>query len=517
VRWLISYGLCLIPWLPGSLSAQHVVYAESIHARSGLRIQGIGKSANYYWAVKLQKQENRNRHNRSERPELLGFELFDTKLNLVREEEPAYIPGTGKQWLMAGTNCLDQVMLTSSDKKTKLLCSRHYTDEQRQEQIRLVDSLPFSTNPSAFLLVRSEDHSKILFVAFENTDEVLTRVHVLLFDADWHPIYHQVISHSLFSQPCIQDDEIGFPGESFDNLPIKLANNGEWLMAGPSRISQNFSLFHACANGRDYQFREIPVSPFYKMEDVAMSIDNEKEEMSVGLLSGYLKTSLKNVRITNYSIAQGRFYFDTSYHFNAQARDNQGKNLSHESFMPVPDGGYILLKEYGIPLELNKPEIPFIGNWEAAYLLANYTEPDPDKNSLPAGYTLHQGLRPIPFIRNRGDLNLFYFPAIPKDSTWSGSLVMEQHAESNNPDLSYLIVPDNNKLYIIYNSSDGSADPIATNTTLNRQGHLTGDALIFWKINKMLNFQRAHRFAADEVAIPYLNNQQSGFAIIRLE
>ena len=479
-----------------------------MHAGLGLRV--VGKSENFYWTVQFQNQRKDSKAG----PELAGFDLFDAKLNLIRENVSLYIPATAKQWLMTGKNYLDQVMLTASGKKTKLIFNRLYTDGPAEHH--LVDSLPFSADPSAFLLVRSEDHSKTLFIAFENTDEVYTRLHAILFDENWHPVYHQVISDSLLSQPCIQDEEIGYPGESFDNLPIKLANNGEWLMVGPSRVSRNFTLFHSCANGVDHQFREIPVSPFYKVEDLAMGIDNIKQEMSVGLLSRYMKTSLKNVRIANYSISQGRFDFDTSYRFNTQQRDIQTKNLSHESFVAVPGGGYMLLKEYGIPFDFDKPETPFIENWEAAYLLANYSESNPRTGSLPEGYTLNRGLRPIPYIRNRGDLNIFYFPAVPKDSLWSGTLVMEQHAESNNPDLSYLMIPDKNKLYIIYNSLEGFSDPMATTTTLNKQGQPTGDALVFWKMKKILNFQQAHRFATDEVAIPYLNNRQNGFAIIRL-
>ncbi|MDP9040901.1 MAG: hypothetical protein M3N30_02905, partial [Bacteroidota bacterium] len=333
---------------------------------------------------------------------------------------------------------------------------------------------------------------------------------------DWNPIYHQIISHIQISQPCIQDEEIGFPAESFDNLPIKLANNGEWLMASPSRISLNFSLFHVCPNGSDYYFREIPISHFYKMEDIAMSINNEKQEMSVGLLSAYLNTSLKNVRIYNYSMTQGRFAFDTSYHFNTEARDIRSKNLSHESFLAVPGGGYMLLKEYGGPLEFNRPAIPFVNNWETAYLLANYSEAGMNNRQAKEGYTLNRGLSPIPFVRNRGDLNLFYFPSVSKDSTWSGVMEMEQHAERNNPDLSYLLIPVRNKLYIVYNSQNGFTDPMATTTTLNISGQDTGDALIFWKMNRMLNFQNARRISAAEVTVPYMNNQPSGFAIVRL-
>lgn len=516
MRLLISYGLGLILWLPGRINAQHVLYTEPLRSRSGIQFEVVGRSENFYWFAKLQKEKSFNRKNRPEGTVLLDVELFDGRLAPVREETPVYFPGISKQWLMTGKKGLDQFMMTSSDDQTRLICSRFYNDPLKEKEIRILDSLPFLSDPSSALLVRSEDHSKILFIAFENSDEYSTKVHAILFDANWNPIYHRMIAHSLFAQPCIQEDEIGFAGESFDDLPIKLANNGEWLMAAPSRIIHNFTLFHACPNGSEYQFRDLPVSPFYKMEDIAMSINNEKEEMSVGLLSGYLKTSLKNVHITNYSISQGRFDFDTSYRFNTQVRDARNKNLSHERFIAVPGGGYMLLKEYGVPLESDKPENPFIGNPEAAYLLANYTEANAGKADLEEGYHLNHGLSPIPLIRNRGDLNLFYFPAVSKDSTWSGTLMMEQQAENNNPDLSYLIVPDKDKLYIIYNNVDGSVNPIATNTTLNRRGQPTGDALVFWKMNRQLNFQLAHHFAADEMAIPYIHNQQNGFAIIRL-
>ena len=516
VRRIIPYGIGLIFWLPGILSAQHVIYSESFHNRSAIRYQVIGKSENFYWAEKLQKEKSKNRSGNSAVSTIQSFGLYDAKLNRLREETPAFIPGTLKQWLMAGKNCLDQVMLTSSFNKTKIFCGRFRAGEQIGMQVRLIDSLPFAAHPSGVLLIRSEDQSKILLVAFENSEDDFTRVHALLFDADWNPIYHQVINHGLFSQPCIQDEEIGVPAESFDNRPIKLANNGEWLMASPSRISQNFSIFHACANGSDYYFREIPMSPFYKMEDIAMSINNEREEMSVGLLSGYLRTSLKNVQVYNYSMKQGRFDFDSSYHFNTQARDIRSRNLSHESFIAIPGGGYMLLKEYGYAFEFSRPDIPLIDNWEAAYLLSNYTDPKGGNNKLKQGYTLKQGLSPIPYVRSRGDLNIFYFPAVSKDSTWTGIMEMEQHAESNNPDLSYLIIPVKNKLYIIYNSQDGYADPMATTTTLNKRGQEEDDAIIFWKMNNTLNFQQSRRFSTSEVAVPYNNNQPGGFAIIRL-
>lgn len=516
MRRIIPYCIGLLLWLPDNLNAQRVVYSESFNTRNTARVQVIGKSENYYWAEKLQKQKSNRQRGSGGGYDLKSFELFDVNLNLIKEIPATCIVGTLRQWLLAGKNGMDQVMLSSSSGKTTIYCRRFRTDDSLENQTILIGNLPFSTGVSRFLLVRSEDQSKILLLAFDNTDTDYSRLYAILYDSDWNQIYQQVISHTQFSQPCIQDEEVGFPAESFDNMPIKLANNGEWLMASPSTVSRNFSLFHVCPNGSDFYFREIPLSPFYKIDDIAMSISNELQVMSVGLLSSYANTTLKNVQVYNYSMKQGIFYFDSSYHFNTQAHGIQNRNLTHESFISVPDGGYMFLKEYGPTFEFDKTKVPFITNWETAYLMANYSVSAPDNKELKQGYFLNRGLSPIPSIHNQGDLNLFYFPAISKDSTWSGIMSMEQHTEINDPDLSYLLVPKKNKLYVIYNSIEGSMDPMAATTTLNMHGEVTDDALIFWKMNKMMNFQQSHRFSTDEVSVPYSNSQLPGFAIIRL-
>jgi len=214
---------------------------------------------------------------------------------------------------------------------------------------------------------------------------------------------------------------------------------------------------------------------------------------------------------------QGRFDFDSSFRFNTQYREIYRKNNSHESFIAVPGAGYILMKEYGMPFEFEKNAATPDNIWETAYLLSNYTETEKARNPVKNGFTLSPGLSPISFVRNRGDFNLFYFPAISRDSTWSGILEMEQHADLNNPDLSYLLIPAGKKLHIIYNNFDGYSDALANTTTLDIHGQSTDDPIVFWKMDKMLNFQRAHRFSADEVAVPYLNNNLNGFAVIRLK
>lgn len=515
VRGFKPYQIVFLICLSINVKAQHVIYSPFFNSKSLLRFQIIGKSGDYYWAEKLQKAKYSGRKDATDIPPLLSIDLFNAKLELLNETQTTAVPGVQKQWLLAGNKGLDQLFITNSFGNTKVICRRYFADENITSQTRLLDSLPFSVRASRYILVRSEDHSKNLLVIFENSDEEFTKLHALLFDSDWNPIYNREISHKEFSMPCIQDDELGFPSESFDNLPIKLANNGEWLMVSPSFISRNFSLFHVCEDGSEYYFREIPVSIFYRMEDIAMSIDNDLREASVGLLSAYAKTTFKNAAVYKYSMKEGIVYFDSSYHFNSQNRDIQNKNLTHESFIALKGGGFMYLKEYGSPFEFEKPKIPFMTNWETAYLMASYSGTARDADENKQTYILTRGLSPIPVIRKKGDLNLFYFPGVSSDSTWTGVLNMEQHTESNNPDLSYLLIPEQNNLYIVYNSTDGYDDPLATATTLNMKGQSTEDALVFWKMNKLLNFQLSHRFSADEVSVPYSGNQQ-GFAVIRL-
>jgi hypothetical protein len=517
VKKIFIYGICLLFCLPVRMCAQHVLYAESFHSGSSSALQVVGKSGKFYWVEKIQRQKSTSHSFKSGPNDILSFELLDSKLNLLMEFPATRLTGTLKQWLICGKEGLDQLVITREGQTVKIIRSGFQTNGLAKEMPRVLDSLPYSMDASGMLLVRSEDQSKILIVGFENTDDDETRMHALLFHSDWTPIYHRIILHESFSQPCIQDEEIGFPSESFDNQPIKLANNGEWLMAAPSRVSLNFSVFHANSDGTRYNFREIPVNPFYKMEDIAMSIDNIRQEMNVGLLSSYLNTSLKNVQVCRYSMKPGKFDFDSSFRFNTQYHDIVHKHLSHESFVSVPGAGFLLMIEYGTPFDFQKPDVPVFNNWEAAYLLSNYTEPARENALLKDGYTGHIGLTPISSIRNRGDLNLFYFPAISKDSAWSGVLDLEQHNDLNNPDLSYLLIPAGDKFYMIYNRFNDSEDGITASTAFNIHGQPNEEPFVFWGPDRTLNFQNARRFATDEVSVPYLNQQQSGFALIRLQ
>ena len=446
------------------------------------------------------------------------FAAYDDRLNFIKEIPALTISGTIKEYLIAGKSTFDQLVLSGASGKTKIVINRYSANDTLERSSRLIDSFAFSAPGTSFLLTRSEDQSKILLIAFEFRPSQSPRFHAILFDTDWKILYHTSLEHPYFTQPFIQDDFISFPAESFDNQPVKLANNGEWLMASSSRTNMNFLLFHMYDDGKSFYYQEIPLSPYYNMEDIAMSIDNEHQEMSVGLLSRYRNTSLKSVRVSHYSMTQNRFDFDSAYHFNTLASRLKNQNLSNESFISIPGEGYMLFKEYGRPEDARKDQpASTIDPWDPVFLAANFAGNENKLSQLNInGYTQKKGLQGIRSVFNRGNLTMFYFPVKPKDSTWSGIINTEQTTELNSPSLSYLVFPVKNRVYIIYNSVIRTSDEFSTAITLNVNGRQTDDALIFWKMNRILNFQESRRISSDEVAVPYRNNQQTGFAIIRL-
>jgi hypothetical protein len=478
----------------------------------------IGRSGNYYW---IEKEEIRKSIKLQESGYISAsqsFAAFDHRLNFVKEIPALKIPATIKEYLIAGNTYFDQLILSGSGGKTNIYINRYEVNNTDQGRSRLIDSFSFAASGTSFLLARSEDRSKIILIGFETSHSPSSRIHTILFNDDWKVLYHTILEHPYFTQPCIQDDDISFPAESFDNLPVKLANNGEWLMASTSRTNRNYLLFHIYNDGKSFYYQEIPLSPYYNMEDIAMSIDNAHQGMSVGLISRYRNTSLKNVLVTHYSMTQTRFDFDSSYQFNSLAGRIKDQNLSNESFISIPGQGYMLFKEAGRQKKPGDQQPPDIEPWDPVYMLANFStgEEHSTRSGSSNAYLYSRGLQGGRSVFNRGNLTMFYFPAKKQDSTWSGMISTEQTTELNSPSLSYLVFPVRNKVFIIYNSQFRTSAQLGTTTALQLNGQPTDDALIFWKMDRTLNFQQSRRISEDEVAVPFWNNQQNGFAILKL-
>jgi hypothetical protein len=97
----------------------------------------------------------------------------------------------------------------------------------------------------------------------------------------------------------------------------------------------------------------------------------------------------------------------------------------------------------------------------------------------------------------------------------------EQITELNSPNLSYLMVPMQDRLVFLYNSFVHGEKMYASTTVIDPTGNLvTNEGIIFWGLKNTLNFQLARQVAPDQVVIPYdiyvngTANGKVGFAVV---
>jgi hypothetical protein len=396
---------------------------------------------------------------------------------------------------------------------------------------RVIGTFPFDEPGNSFMMVRSEDRSRILLVGFEFISSAAPRVHTMLFDQDWQLLAETVYKHPFITQPMIQDDYTSFPLEDFNSAPVKLANNGEWLMMSPSRKDKNFLLFHFSATDTAVVWKGILLPGTSEMEDVCLSVDNVNGEVVAGILSTFHYSSLKNVEVVHYSMERRAFDFDSSYRLTTLGgRKVKNGNLVKENFMAVPGRGFLLMKEYGRPFDLDLDDNAFDEGWDPAMLFSSNGIADP--NAGPArmrfpspkyGYARYKGQANPPY-HDRGDLSLYYFPANRKDSCWMGMISQEQVTELNSPNLSYMVVPLQDKLFFLYNSFVHGQSMYASTTVINQHGELVSDeGILFWGLKNTLNFQQSRQMAPDQIVIPYdryLNGSGNvqgriGFAVVQ--
>ena len=156
------------------------------------------------------------------------------KSNLI--QDPPYSASSIKEYLVSTDDYFDRVELLNADnKQIEVRLQRYAPDGQAFGPDHNVAVFPFAEDGNSFMLVRSQDRSRILLLGFESVESNTPRLHALLFDQDWRLLSNRVYRHPHLSQPMIQDDFSAYPLEDFNGGPLKLANNGEWLMLAPSR------------------------------------------------------------------------------------------------------------------------------------------------------------------------------------------------------------------------------------------------------------------------------------------
>jgi hypothetical protein len=508
-------------FLPGCsfLAAQRILYSPFIETRSAAHWEVAGKAGDYYW-FRMEnplRPSGRTAMNR----EAQSFVIYDSRMNPVRTVIPPPVRDTQiKEYFICSNGYFDRLILLAAHEKTILLLDRYSADGTRlYENGRIVGSFPFSEGGNSILLARSEDQNRILVLGFQSLPSSPPRLHTILFDPEWNSLYYRKYEHPFITQPLLQDDFTCYPIENFTSSPLKLANDGRWFMLSPSRMNYNYLLFDFNNSDTGFTYKEIPLPPSSGMEDLALSIDNEKEAAFAAVLSKFRYTALKNVEAVHYLFTRREFDFDSSYRFSTLAGVQlKNENLVHESLIALPKKGFMLLKEYGRALAPSYEDVLSDNPWDLEALFTTHSISS--SLLLPAinrdGYTRFGRLGGIRLLFDRGDLNLFYFPAVPGDSCWSGIIDKEQVTELNSPDLSYLTLPVSDRIFFFYNSFFGNEGQYGSTTILDDQGNLqTEGGAAFWKFRNTLDFQRSRQITGNEVAIPYANFMRHGFAIIR--
>ncbi|HEY4061709.1 MAG TPA: hypothetical protein VGM30_07400 [Puia sp.] len=520
----ILTGACLL--MSSSLVfSQRVLYCEPYSDRFTLREELVAKVGDYYWVETTSRKRNIRHRSDPSQTEERTFDVYDSRMNLMNMIGEFTYPGNPlREYLVADEDHFDQVhLLAAGTKKVGVWLQRYGPEGRPLGAGRIVGGFPFYEPGNSFLLVRSEDRSRILLLGFESLSSSSPKLHALLFDADWELLSSRVYHHPFITQPTIQDDFTNYPLEDFNKGPLKLANNGEWLMTAPSRTNSNFLLFHFSGTDTAVACKEIPLPPFSAMEDVDLSINNDRGEAVAGVLSDFHYSTLKNVQVVHYSMGSKAFDFDSSYRLATVAggRVKDG-NLVKENFIAVPGKGFMLLKEYGRPFEDWYVEDEYDQGWDPALMYAMNAIPAPAgpaiaQRTAPVtreGYARYRSMN-VPPDHERGDLSLYYFPAIRGDSSWSGVISKEQVTELNSPNLSYMVLPMNGHLFFLYNSFVHGESLYATTTVINPQGELVSDqGILFWHLKNTLSFQESRQIAPDEVVIPYDKLGRIGFALV---
>lgn len=97
----------------------------------------------------------------------------------------------------------------------------------------------------------------------------------------------------------------------------------------------------------------------------------------------------------------------------------------------------------------------------------------------------------------------------------------EQVTELNSPNLSYMMVPMQDRIVFLYNSFVHGEKMYASTTVIDPRGEqVTNEGILFWGLKNTLDFQQARQVAPDQVVIPYdiyVNgnaNGKIGFAVV---
>jgi len=506
-----SFFLCLL--LHGIVSAQSVLYSSTISNDINTSFEAIGKAGNFYWLYKIKKNWTYKNGAATWPPkEDHSFEIYDGRLHHVKEISSPLSDSVLKQYLIPQRYSFDQLILKKSLNKTSVVVNRFTQDGTGPASNAHLFDFPGEMALEDLLVTRSPDRTKILLLGFVRIADVTTPyVYARVYTRDWELLHETVYKEGNLLQPYIQYEFTEHVLESSDASPIKVTNNGDWLMVAPARLQNNFMLCHFKKEDSSFVQMDVNQSKGSGIEYCNLSVE-EGRDAYVGVLEN-LTASDKRVRIMQYNLPQSRLSHDTSYSFYVpSAYKKQEQYLFEEAFIQIPGRGFMYMKEYGRRYFVAYTgEQVMLDNEQvyAAYSRAGKLKFNKDE------YISNSDLSEANKRFERGDLSVRYFPFHSTDTCWGGLLHVEQTTHLRYADLSYACVPYGDKIIFLYNSLAKNEHKLGSTTVLDSKGQAVDEGFIFWRSANVLDFQKARLIHPRELFVPYERNGLKGFSIIR--
>lgn len=509
---ILSFILCFL--FHGIACAQSVLYSSTVSNDVNTSFNVIGKAGNFYWLYKCKKTNTiKNGVIMWPPKEAFSFEVYDTRLNRVKEIGYTLSDSVLKQYLIPQRACFDQVIFKKYNNKTSVVVNRFTQDGDTAVTNAHLFDFPGKMALEDLIVTRSPDRTKILILGFVPTSDVTPDLYARVYSREWELLHETVYKEGNLVQPFIQYELTENVLEASDASPIKLTNSGDWLMVAPARRRNNFVLCHFKKEDSSFVQTDVQQPQGQGIEYCSLSVE-EGRDAYVGVLENITPAD-KRVRIMQYNLTHASLGHDTTYSFHLpNAYKKQEHYLFEQEFIQIPGKGFMYLKEYG--------KRYFI-DYSGEEVMLDHEQEYPAHSNIPAKvkfnkneYTRNNLLSETKKRFERGDLSVKYFPFRPADTCWGGLLHVEQSTQLRYADLSYACVPAGDKIIFLYNSLAKNDHKVSSSIVLDQHGQPVDEGIIFWRPGNVLDFQKARLIGAGELCVPFERNSRiQGFSIIR--
>src|ERR1700751_1896591 len=143
-------------------------------------------------------------------------------MNLLQEGPSFLSANMVKEYLVPGDQYFDRLILQPANQKIVAILNRYAADGGENGNQDTIAEFPGPLKCGDFLLVRSNDKSKILLLGFETVPESAMKLHALLYDKDWKLICESEYSNRNIIKPLVQYDLLEYPLEDYNSASTKL-------------------------------------------------------------------------------------------------------------------------------------------------------------------------------------------------------------------------------------------------------------------------------------------------------